>query len=154
VLHLEVRQFHAIVVITHVLVVPGIDAILIFVLVIHHHFVTDFAILVHLHDLFEDLLRMHTHLLSQLENLRVELIVVDVIDINFFILAIIFLLLVMMVVMVARGAGFTLHIHGQFLLLLFVICKELFIHLQFIVVHGLIIIVLNVLMILGEALLL
>lgn len=65
----------------------------IFVLVIILHF--HFTVVVHLHDLFEYFGGMDTHLLSDLKDLRVELLEVNVVQVDF--LVIIFLMLLMVI---------------------------------------------------------
>lgn len=46
------------------------------------------AVPVHLHDLFKNLSGMHAHLLCDLEYLRIQLIVIDVVEIDFLLVAV------------------------------------------------------------------
>jgi hypothetical protein len=55
---------------------------------------TTTALIVELHDLFENLFRVHAHLLSNFEDLRVKLIVVDIVKVDFFITILLLVFLV------------------------------------------------------------
>jgi len=52
------------------------------------------TLIVELHDLLENLFRVHAHLLSNFEDLRVKLIVVDIVKVDFFISVLLLVFLV------------------------------------------------------------
>ena len=113
--------FHAISVLPFLIVVgltvlATIDAALLFVLEV-------------LHELLQDLLGVHAHLLGEFKDLRVKLVVVDVVKVD------------LLVVLILDGLVLTVLTH-QLLLLLLVVGEELLIHLQVILVHRLLAIVL------------
>jgi hypothetical protein len=73
-------------------------------IVIFVHFMPAFLVfflhfsIIHLHDLFEDLGGMDTHLLGNLEDLRIKLLEINVVEVD--LVFIFFLLLIVMVVLV------------------------------------------------------
>lgn len=83
-----------------------------------------------LHELLQDFLRVHAHLLGEFKDLRVKLVVVDVVKVD------------LLVVLILDGLVLAVLAH-QLLLLLLVVCEELLVHLQVILVHRLLAIVLT-----------
>lgn len=69
---------------------------------------------IHFHDLFEDLGGVDTHLLRNLEDLRIELLKINVIEVD---LVFIFFLLLLLIVMVVSVIAIIIFVHLSQLLL-------------------------------------
>jgi hypothetical protein len=79
-----------IVLLTILIIVQMMSKLFLLIVFIH----TSTALIVELHDLLENLFRVHAHLLSNFEDLRVKLIVVDIVKVDFFISVLLLVFLV------------------------------------------------------------